>query len=103
MNAIAAAESAKARLVHVSSVAVYGSSGRYAPAGRKTDESTPLPPLPERAYYARSKRESEELVLGAHRAGRVWATTLRPDVIYGPRDRQFVPRIARCCAAALRR
>jgi nucleoside-diphosphate-sugar epimerase len=95
MNAIGAAESAKARLVHVSSVAVYGSAGRYAPAGRKTDETISLPPLPERAYYARSKRESEELVLGAHRAGRVWATALRPDVIYGPRDRQFVPRMAR--------
>jgi 2-alkyl-3-oxoalkanoate reductase len=33
--------------------------------------------------------------MDAHRAGRVWATAVRPDVIYGPRDRQFVPRIAR--------
>jgi len=94
-NAIAAAESSGARLLQLSSVAVYGPTGRYRAAGEKTDETTPLGPLPERAYYARSKRESEELVLGAHAAGRIWATAVRPDVIYGPRDRQFVPRIGR--------
>jgi nucleoside-diphosphate-sugar epimerase len=51
--------------------------------------------LPERAYYARSKRDSETIVLSAHAEGRVWASAVRPDVIYGPRDRQFVPRAAR--------
>jgi nucleoside-diphosphate-sugar epimerase len=94
-NAVDAAVASRARLVHVSSVAVYGSGGRYAAGGGKTSEDTPLGPLPERAYYARSKRESEQIVLDAHRAGRVWSTALRPDVIYGPRDRQFVPRLAR--------
>jgi nucleoside-diphosphate-sugar epimerase len=94
-NAIAAASRAGARLVHVSSVAVYGASGRYRPDGKETDEAMPLAPLDENAWYARSKRESEELVLDAHRAGRVWATALRPSVIYGPRDRHFVPRMAR--------
>lgn len=95
-NAIAAAERAGARLLHVSSVAVYGSSGRYEAAkrGSRTDETTPLAPLPDRAYYARSKRESEEMVLRAHREGRIWAATIRPDVVYGKRDRQFVPRMA---------
>ena len=95
-NAVAAAERARARLLHVSSVAVYGPSSRYDSArlGRRTDESTSLTPLPERAFYARSKRESEELVLRAHSEGRIWATAVRPDVIYGRRDRQFVPRIA---------
>lgn len=96
-NAIAAAERARARLMHVSSVAVYGPSARYdaAKRGEKTDERTPLAPLRDRAYYARSKRESEQLVLDAHRQGRVWATAVRPDVVYGRRDRQFVPRMAR--------
>ena len=42
-----------------------------------------------------SKRESEALVLDAHRAGRIWATAVRPDVIYGRHDRQFVPRVVR--------
>lgn len=90
---IDAAARSGARLLHLSSVAVYGASGRYGTA--KTDEDTPLGPLGDRSLYARSKRESEHLVMAAHRAGRVWATAVRPDVIYGPRDRQFVPRLAR--------
>jgi len=96
-NAIAAASGAGARLLHLSSVAVYGASTRYEAAkrGGRTDEDTPLVPLPERAFYARSKRDSEALVLDAHARGEVWATAVRPDVIYGPRDRQFVPRMAK--------
>lgn len=94
-NAVAAAAAAKARLVHVSSVAVYGGPQRYRDDGTKTDEDAPLAPLPVDAFYARSKRESEALVLEAHSAGRVWATAVRPSVIYGTHDRQFVPRLAR--------
>ena len=93
-NAIAAAADAAARLVHVSSVAVYGSAARYR-EGQRTSEDTPLSPVRADAFYARSKRESEDLVLQAHRDGRVWATAVRPDVIYGRFDRQFVPRVAR--------
>jgi nucleoside-diphosphate-sugar epimerase len=92
-NAIAAAGRAGARLLHVSSVAVYGPEGRYRSA--RTDEETPLTPLPDRAFYARSKRESELMVLAAHREGRVWAAAVRPDVIYGKGDRQFVPRMGK--------
>ena len=96
-NAITATERAGARLVHLSSVAVYGPQARYeaAAAGGRTSEDATLGPLPEGALYARSKRDSEALVMQAHADGRVWATALRPSVIYGPRDRQFVPRIAR--------
>jgi nucleoside-diphosphate-sugar epimerase len=94
-NAIGAAERSGARLLHVSSVAVYGPQGRYSDDGRKTHEDVVLGPLPPRAYYARSKRESEKMVLDAHHAGRIWATAVRPSVIYGRRDRQFVPRVAR--------
>ena len=94
-NAIAAAERSGARLLHVSSVAVYGPDGRYRGPGVKTDEATPLGPLPERAFYARSKRESEQIVMSAHEGGRIWASAVRPSVIYGRRDRQFVPRMAR--------
>ena len=94
-NVMDAVAGAGARLVHVSSVAVYGSHARYAPHGGKTSEETPLAPLGERSCYARSKRESEQLVLDAHAAGKLWATAVRPDVVYGERDRQFVPRIAR--------
>jgi 2-alkyl-3-oxoalkanoate reductase len=94
-NAVAAAAAADARLVHVSSVAVYGGSERYREAGRATDEETPLADLPETAFYARAKRDAEALVMEAHAAGRLWATAVRPSVIYGTHDRQFVPRLAR--------
>ena len=93
-NAITAAASASARLVHVSSVAVYGAR-RFAADGRRTDESVAPGRIPEDSYYARSKRESEDLVFEAQRAGRVWATAVRPSVLYGTFDRQFVPRLAR--------
>ena len=94
-NAIAAAESSGARLLQLSSVAVYGPGSRFRADGKKTDEDTPFSPLPSGGYYARSKRESEQMVMEAHSTGRVWATAVRPDVIYGQRDRQFVPRMAR--------
>jgi 2-alkyl-3-oxoalkanoate reductase len=94
-NVVDATAGARARLVHVSSVAVYGAGARYAAAGEKTSEDTPLAPPGEHSWYARSKRESEQLVLDAHQQGRLWATAVRPDVIYGERDRQFVPRVAR--------
>lgn len=86
---IAAARESGARLLHLSSVAVYG---RARWGTEKTHEDIPLPPLPEHAYYARSKRESEQLVLGAHHRGEIWATAVRPNWIYGERDRQFIPR-----------
>lgn len=94
-NAIVAAASAKARLVHVSSVAVYGNDARYRAPGERTSEDVERPPIPDNAFYARSKRESEDLVMQAHREGRVWATAVRPDVVYGRHDRQFVPRMAK--------
>ena len=82
-----------ARLLHLSSVAVYGSGGRYGKT--KTHEDVEFGRLGERSHYARSKRDSEQLVMDAHNAGRIWGTAVRPDVIYGPRDRQFVPRVAK--------
>ena len=94
-NAVRAAASAGARLLQLSSVAVYGPDARYAHDDGPTDERTRLAPLPDGAHYARSKRESEALALEAHASGRVWATAVRPCVIYGRRDRQFVPRMAR--------
>jgi nucleoside-diphosphate-sugar epimerase len=93
-NAVRAATSAGARLVHVSSVAVYGGTARYRD-GLLTDETAPLAPLRESDFYARSKRESEAIVMQACASGAIWATAVRPDVIYGRHDRQFVPRVAR--------
>ena len=91
-NVVRAARASGARLLHVSSVAVYGAEGRYRDA--PTDEAAVLEPLPEREYYARSKREAEHIVLEAHQRGEIWAVALRPSWIYGKRDRQFIPRVA---------
>ncbi|HEX5580839.1 MAG TPA: NAD-dependent epimerase/dehydratase family protein, partial [Gemmatimonadaceae bacterium] len=90
-NAVAAARAAGARLLHVSSVAVYGAGTRYGHGDHGTTEDLPLAALPVHEWYARSKRESEALVLDAHRRGELWAAAIRPSVLYGPRDRQFVP------------
>src|SRR5690606_14267529 len=72
-HAIAAARGAGARLLHVSSVAVYGNEARYDDGHdgddgvpRRRTEETPLAPLHDRLWYARSKRESEAMVLAAH-------------------------------------
>ena len=89
-HVMAAAEAARARLVHVSSTAVYGGE-RYR--AEPTDESVPLPELPAHDVYGRSKQDAEALVLDAHARGRIWATVVRPPVMYGRRDRQFAPRI----------
>ena len=90
-NMIEAARAVGARLVYVSSTAVFGQD-RYFPT--PTDEEKPLPTLPKRDVYGRSKQEAEAEVLRAHARGRIWATVVRPPVMYGKRDRQFAPRIA---------
>lgn len=79
-----------ARLVQVSSTAVFGGD-RYQ--SQPTDEGLPLPPLPEHDTYGRSKQDAERLVIEAAGQGRIWATVVRPPVMYGRGDRQFVPRI----------
>jgi nucleoside-diphosphate-sugar epimerase len=89
-NVVRAAGAAGARLVHVSSTAVYGRE-RYR--SEPTDERAPLPELPAHDVYGRSKQDAENAVLEAHRGGRVWATVVRPPVMYGRRDRQFAPRV----------
>jgi nucleoside-diphosphate-sugar epimerase len=89
-HVVTAAAAAGARLVHVSSTSVFGRHRYFATA---TDESVPLPELPAADAYGRSKQEAERLVLEAHAGGRVWAAVVRPPVMYGPRDRQFAPRV----------
>ena len=89
-NVIAAAEAAGSRLVHVSTTSVFGRHRYYA---FSIDESAPLPSLPQRDAYGRSKQEAERLVLAAHASGRIWAAVVRPPVMYGKRDRQLAPRV----------
>ena len=93
--AIEAARSAGVRLVHVSSVSVYGGSGDYRPGYERRTEDYPFRTLRADDGYARSKRESEELVRRAVEAGAISGIAIRPNVIYGERDRQFTPRMVR--------
>ena len=89
-NVVEAAAAAGARMVHISSTAVYGSA-RYRDV--PTDEESPLPELPPADAYGRSKQVAETVVQEACRAGRVWATIVRPPVMYGIGDRQLAPRL----------
>jgi nucleoside-diphosphate-sugar epimerase len=75
------------RLLHVSSVSVYGSP-RLAP-GQVIAEDFPLGQnLGRWDHYPRSKLLAEELARGyAH------TTVVRPSWIYGPRDRITTPRV----------
>jgi UDP-glucose 4-epimerase len=97
-NVVAAAERAGSRLVHVSSTWVFGRERYFA---CPTDETVPLPRLRASDAYGRSKQEAERVVLDAHARGRVWATVVRPPMMYGRGDRQFVPRVARVLSAGL--
>jgi nucleoside-diphosphate-sugar epimerase len=74
------------RLVHVSSVAVYGRRrGRI-------DEGMPCQRTGDR--YVDTKVGAEDLVWQRHRAGALACAAVRPCVVYGPYDWKFVPRVA---------
>jgi nucleoside-diphosphate-sugar epimerase len=88
---VAAAARAGARLVHMSSTAVYSESSRRRAI---VDEATPLGTLDPTDAYGRSKKMAERVVETAWRAGAMWGTVIRPTMMYGVRDRQFVPRVA---------
>jgi len=73
-------------LVLVSSLAAAGP----AQAGRPRREEDPPAPV---SAYGRSKLEGENEVRAL--AGRLEATVVRPPVVYGPRDREFLPPLFR--------
>src|SRR5207249_3974734 len=89
-----AARAAGARLVHVSSVAVYGGVAAYGPEPERRTEDFPFSPIAERDFYGRTKRMAEAVVREAARDG-LCVVALRPSVVYGGRDRRFTPRVLR--------
>ncbi|HEY3279654.1 MAG TPA: NAD-dependent epimerase/dehydratase family protein [Gemmatimonadales bacterium] len=93
--AVQAARAAAARLVHLSSVAVYGRTAAYAAGRGAVSEDFPFQPIPEHDFYARSKRMAEELVRDEAARGDLSVAAVRPNVIYGERDRTFTPRLIR--------
>ncbi len=78
------------RLLHLSSVAVYGPPAAHARLPLDEEAAIDLP-LEPRAHYERSKRMGESVVRRAQETA--W-TVLRPAVAMGERDRNFTPRIA---------
>jgi nucleoside-diphosphate-sugar epimerase len=95
-QAIAAARTlgSATRLVHISSVAVYGRTGPYA-AGAGVTEDFPFGTIAPHDYYAQSKREAEHVLWEEQGHGGFTAVAIRPNVVYGEYDRLFSPRVVR--------
>lgn len=91
--AIETARRTGARLIHISSVAVYGRAAVYAAAARGVAEDYPFQPLPRRDFYARSKRAAEQLLQQEAARGGLAVIAIRPNVIYGERDQLFTRRV----------
>lgn len=93
-NMIAAARKASVdRFLHVSSISSYGHPDGE---GLVLDESAPLGQnLHKWSYYSRAKVEAEKLIRAAHERGEIRATICKPSWLYGPRDRQSLPRLIR--------
>ncbi len=86
----AAARAGVEHVLHVSSVAVYGT------VPGPVDERHPIDgPLPEGDLYARSKREAEDVARALARELDFGLTIVRPSAVYGERDRLMVPALAR--------
>lgn len=91
----AAADAGVARLVHLSSIVVYGN--RF-PAGSLRTESDPL--VPTGAPYTDTKIAAEQAVLAVAAERDLPVTVLRPGDVYGPRS---VPWVLRPLAMMRRR
>jgi len=93
--ALAAAARALVPLVHVSSVAVYGRDAAFAEGQGRVGEDFPFQPIPDYDFYARSKREAELLARRVAEERGLSVVAIRPNVLFGERDRHFSPRVAR--------
>jgi nucleoside-diphosphate-sugar epimerase len=90
-----AAARARVRLVHLSSVAVYGRRTTYQGGAGSVDEGFGLDrPVSPRDHYAQSKRDAELALWRVARETGLSAVALRPCVVYGEGDRHFSPRVA---------
>jgi nucleoside-diphosphate-sugar epimerase len=83
------------RLVHISSVAVYGRATTYDQGASSVTEEFGLDrPLFPGDHYARSKREAELALWRIADSTDLAAVALRPCVVYGEGDRAFAIRVA---------
>lgn len=74
------------RLIDVSSVSVHG----YEGFNRDTEES---PFVSYGTMYGDSKLEAEKLLWEAHAQGKIEGTSIRPAMVWGPRDRAFMTKM----------
>ena len=91
-RAVHAAADSGSRLIHISSIAVYG---RRPDESDPVEEDSPFGPIEPRDYYARSKREAETVLWEESARLGVSSVALRPCVIYGERERLFMLRMLR--------
>jgi len=91
--ALEAARRTGARLIHISTVAVYGRAAVFKAGDQGITEDYPFQPLPGKDFYARSKRAAEQLVHQEAARGGVSVIAIRPNVIYGERDLLFTRRL----------
>lgn len=78
------------RVVHVSSVAVYGDL-----SGRVTEDRWQETGIEAGAFYASSKRAAEEMAWRHDRVAGMRVVAVRPAVIFGEHDRHVAPRLDR--------
>ena len=80
------------RLVHISSISVYG----YYTKDQSIDETWDTAyGLYRWAYYSKSKVAAERLAWDAYKSGRIEVAIIRPAWIYGERDRTTIARLYR--------
>jgi nucleoside-diphosphate-sugar epimerase len=84
----AAIEQRVGRLVHVSSIGVYGER----PAGAVISEDDGYDPSPGRGYYTRSKIWADQIAFWYMSARSAPITVIRPGTIYGPGGRNSLVR-----------
>lgn len=77
------------RLVHISSVAVYGKPATTEPV----HEDYAAGPPGRWNYYRRSKLEAERIVWQRQQSSTLQVTVLRPAMMYGPADRGLLGRV----------
>lgn len=74
---------------------VYTSSPSVCFSGKGHRRASNDLPYPERynCVYPETKAEAERLVLGTNRRGELATCSLRPHLIFGPRDPHLIPRL----------
>ncbi len=86
----AAHERGATRFVHISSIAVYGFKQHTGPVS----EDAPFDLKPQSwNHYVREKVMSEQVLWKAHQEKKIQATSIRPVIVVGERDRNALPRL----------